>query len=104
MSLGHNPGESYTTDPLCAAVRSAVQAGLVVVCSAGNKGKDSYGQLTYGAIASPGNEPSAITVGATNTHYSADRTVDTGCSYSSRGPTYLGRAEEHTAELQSRER
>src|SRR5207248_2424296 len=34
LSLGHNPAESTTTDPLCAAVRRAVQAGIVVVCSA----------------------------------------------------------------------
>ena len=31
LSLGHPIFESYTTDPLCAAVRAAVQAGIVVV-------------------------------------------------------------------------
>src|SRR6185436_19985468 len=30
--------ESYTTDPLCLAVREAVEAGIVVVAPAGNLG------------------------------------------------------------------
>jgi serine protease AprX len=63
LSLGQQPGESYRTDPLCAAVRRAVQAGIVVVCSAGNKGKNHRGATVYGGISCPGNEPSAITVG-----------------------------------------
>src|SRR5205823_12353379 len=57
------------------------------VCSAGNAGKDSLGRLRYGGISCPGNEPCAITVGALNTHETADRSDDTVCSYSSRGPT-----------------
>jgi serine protease AprX len=36
LSLGHPVAESYTTDPLCAAVRRAVKAGMVVVCAASN--------------------------------------------------------------------
>jgi uncharacterized protein len=38
-----------------------------VVAAAGNNGKDSSGTKVYGLIHSPGNEPSAITVGATDT-------------------------------------
>src|SRR5205823_5252948 len=37
LSLGLYPKESFRTDPLCLAVRRAVQAGLVVCCSAGNR-------------------------------------------------------------------
>ena len=36
FSLGHDVGESYTMDPLCQAVESAWNAGIVVVCAAGN--------------------------------------------------------------------
>ncbi|HTE19104.1 MAG TPA: S8 family serine peptidase, partial [Armatimonadota bacterium] len=46
LSLGHQPGESVATDPLCLAVRRAVRAGLVVVVAAGNQGKDSTGRIT----------------------------------------------------------
>lgn len=87
LSLGHRPTESYRTDPLCKAVRKAVNAGLVVVCSAGNSGKDEAGNLQFGGIDSPANEPSAITVGALNTFGTPGREDDAVCSYSSRGPT-----------------
>lgn len=88
LSLGHRPGESYRNDPLCKAVRRAVSQGLVVVCSAGNGGKDSHGRTQYGGILSPGIEPTAITVGATNTHETRFRGDDTVATYSSRGPTF----------------
>ena len=39
----------------------------VVVAAAGNNGKDAAGDKLYGYIHAPGNEPSAITVGAANT-------------------------------------
>lgn len=87
LSLGHAPTESYRTDPLCNAVRKAVNAGLVVVCSAGNSGKDAAGNLQFGGIDSPANEPSALTVGALNTFGTPGREDDAVCSYSSRGPT-----------------
>ena len=89
LSLGMTPGESYRTDPLCAAVRKAVKAGIVVVCAAGNQGKNSQGQVVYGGINCPGNEPSAITVGAANTFQNNNRAGDGVDTYSSRGPTYL---------------
>ncbi len=93
MSLGMDPGESNGTDPLCIAAKRAVQAGIVVVCSAGNKGKDALGVIKYGGIACPGNEPSVITVGALNTQETARRSDDTVCTFSSRGPT---RHDNHT--------
>jgi subtilisin family serine protease len=41
----------------------------------------------YGRIHSPGNEPSAITVGAANTFGTNNRKDDSVATYSSRGPT-----------------
>ena len=65
LSLGRQVLESYTLDPLCQAVEKAWQAGIVVVVSAGNNGRDnSMGTKGYATIASPGNDPFAITVGA----------------------------------------
>src|SRR5437870_3599926 len=68
LSLGGNAVDTYTLDPLCLAVRKLVDAGIVVVAAAGNEGKDGSGNKIYGQIHSPGNEPSAITVGAVNTY------------------------------------
>ncbi|HEX8853510.1 MAG TPA: S8 family serine peptidase, partial [Pyrinomonadaceae bacterium] len=67
VSLGATAVDSYRNDPLCLAVRDAVDAGIIVVTAAGNEGKNNNGQKVYGRIHSPGIEPSAITVGATNT-------------------------------------
>jgi subtilisin family serine protease len=69
------------------AVRKLVDAGVVVVAAAGNNGKDSAGRKIYGSIHSPGIEPSAITVGASNTFGTDSRSDDTMTTYSSRGPT-----------------
>jgi serine protease AprX len=90
MSLGHAPMESAATDPLTLECRKAVAAGIVVVASAGNYGKDPNGNSVYGGITSPGTEPSVITVGAVNTHGSLNRADDIVAGYSSRGPTIDG--------------
>ena len=88
LSLGRPVFESYTLDPLCQAVESAWQAGIVVVVAAGNYGRDnSLGTLGYGTIASPGNDPYVITVGAMNTNGTPWTSDDTMASYSSKGPT-----------------
>ncbi len=87
LSLGAPAIDSYTVDPLCRAVRRLVDAGFVVVCAAGNDGKDAQGQKVFGRVHSPGSEPSAITVGATNTFGTDDRSDDVIATYSSRGPT-----------------
>jgi subtilisin family serine protease len=87
LSLGTIAKDSYTTDPLCLAARRAVNAGLVVVASAGNNGKDLSGKKIYGAINAPGNDPSVITVGAINTYGTDARSDDTVATYSSRGPS-----------------
>ena len=90
LSLGTAAVESYKNDPVCKAVRKLVDAGLVVVAAAGNNGKDPSGAKLYGAIHSPGTEPSALTVGAANTFGTDARSDDGIASYSSRGPTRGG--------------
>ncbi|HEX7316183.1 MAG TPA: S8 family serine peptidase [Pyrinomonadaceae bacterium] len=87
LSLGTPAIDSYRVDPLCRAVRALVDAGIVVVAAAGNNGKDNGGNKLYGAIHSPGTEPSVITVGATNTFGTDARADDGVATYSSRGPT-----------------
>jgi len=87
MSLGAPAVDSYKNDPVCQAVRRLVDAGIVVVAAAGNLGKDASGNKVYGAIHSPGDEPSALTVGASNTFGTDVRTDDGVTTYSSRGPT-----------------
>ena len=90
LSLGRPVYESYTLDPLCQAVEQAWQSGIVVVVAAGNSGRDnSYGTHGYGTIASPGNDPYVITVGAMDMHNSYIRSDDTIASYSSKGPTLI---------------
>jgi serine protease AprX len=87
MSLGTAAVDSYRDDPLCKAVRKLVDAGVIVCCAAGNNGKNSADQKIYGLIHCPGNEPSAITVGAANSFGTDSRGDDGIASYSSRGPT-----------------
>lgn len=87
LSLGHPVAESAETDPLCRAVERAVAAGIVVVASAGNYGLTPTGAPILGGITSPGNSPSAITVGAVDTKGTVDRADDEIAPYSSRGPT-----------------
>ncbi len=87
LSLGHPVTEGCATDPLCEAVNQAVQAGIVVVVAAGNKGAAPDGRTVLGGISSPGNSPYAITVGALNTWGTVDRSDDTVAAFSSRGPS-----------------
>jgi subtilisin family serine protease len=87
MSLGTAAVDSYTRDPLCLAVRKLSDAGIVVVAAAGNEGKDGGGGKLYGQIHAPGNDPSVITVGASNSFGTDGRADDAVATYSSRGPT-----------------
>jgi serine protease AprX len=87
LSLGHPVMEPSATDPLDEAVARAVNAGIVVIASAGNDGVAPDGTPILGGIMSPGNSPFALTVGATNTQGTANRSDDTVATYSSRGPT-----------------
>jgi serine protease AprX len=89
LSLGHPIYEPAATDPLVQAVEEAVRAGIVVVVSAGNNGGDpTTHAVGYAGINSPGNAPSAITVGALDMAGTPARNDDTIPWYSSRGPTW----------------
>ncbi|HEY2907564.1 MAG TPA: S8 family serine peptidase [Vicinamibacterales bacterium] len=90
LSLGHPIYESAKTDPLVQAVEKATANGLIVVASAGNYGEnEKTGKIGYTGVTSPGNAPSAITVGATETGGTITRTDDAVAPYSSRGPTWF---------------
>ncbi len=89
LSLGHPIYEPAATDPLVQAVERAVRAGVVVVAAAGNFGKNpTTGVPGYAGTTSPGNAPSAITVGALRTEDTVTRSDDWIADYSSRGPTW----------------
>lgn len=84
VSLGHPVYESVSTDPLVQAVEFLWDAGVVVVCSAGNSGANGYG-----TVSSPGSSPKVITVGSLTHWGTADPSDDSISSFSSRGPTLL---------------
>jgi serine protease AprX len=89
LSLGHPIFESAATDPLVQAVEHASRAGIIVVVSAGNFGRNkTTGEIGYAGIASPGNAPSAISVGSVRTFDTASRGDDRIAGYSSRGPSW----------------
>jgi serine protease AprX len=89
LSLGHPIYEPAATDPLVRAVERAVRAGIVVITAAGNVGVDRNGEPGYAGITSPGNAPSAITVGAVDTQGTVRLSDDRVASFSSRGPTWF---------------
>jgi serine protease AprX len=101
LSLGRAPGDSYVNDPLCQACETAWKNGIVVVCAAGNGGRANLVQVpgdsnegygtNYGSIASPGNDPYVITVGAMkqDASYPGIRASDQVATYSARGPSRL---------------
>ncbi|HET9267714.1 MAG TPA: S8 family serine peptidase [Vicinamibacterales bacterium] len=89
LSLGHPIYEPASTDPLVQAVERASKAGIVVLAAAGNNGVNpTTGQPGYAGINSPGNAPSAITVGAVATSNTVSRRDDRIPDYSSSGPTW----------------
>ncbi len=87
LSIGAPVLESFETDPLTLAARRAVEAGLVVVASAGNFGKNLDDQIQYGGVTAPGNAPWVLTVGAYSHMGTSDPSDDRVAGYSSRGPT-----------------
>ena len=66
LSVASGVYESYWFDPLTLAAKRAVDAGIVVVASAGNLGQNELGQTQSGGITSPGNAPWVLTVGASS--------------------------------------
>jgi serine protease AprX len=90
LSLGHPILEPVATDPLVQAVEQAAAAGIVVVTSAGNYGESKDTRKTgFAGITSPGNAPSALTVGAFQTQHTIERGDDVVPAFSSRGPTWF---------------
>lgn len=87
LSLGTAAIDSWYNDSVGWAAAYLNWDGMLVVAAAGNNGKDSNGKKTYGQIHSPGNNPSVITVGASNTKGTDSRSDDVVTTYSSRGPT-----------------
>ena len=86
LSLGHPVYESYKTDPMCLAVRNAYDNGILVVVAAGNDGGIGSG---FGTVTSPGNEPTAVTVGAMDDANTVTTTDDVLAWYSSKGPSLI---------------
>jgi len=81
LSLGAPAYQSSVSDPLCAAVRSAWDNGLVVCVAAGNDGPGAR------TINTPGIEPKAITVGNLDDRGTVDPSDDIVNESSSVGPT-----------------
>ena len=86
VSLGAAVYESYNTDFLTIAAKRLVDAGIVVVAAAGNRGV-SAGRPQYGSVMAPGNAPWVLTVGASSHMGTARRNDDVVAPFSSRGPT-----------------
>ncbi|HET9834065.1 MAG TPA: S8 family peptidase, partial [Vicinamibacterales bacterium] len=82
LSMGHPVSAPAKFDPLVQAVENAVRHGIVVIVAAGNDGSG------FGSVNSPGNSPSAITVGAADGKTTIARDDDYVPSFSSRGPTW----------------
>jgi serine protease AprX len=87
LSVDSTTPQSYTSDPLDAAVESAWLHGLVVVAAAGNRGTASDA-VQY----SPANDPYVITVGAVDEHGTPDPASHTIADWSSSGTTRDGYA------------
>lgn len=76
LSLGSDIASRLEDDPLVAAVDKAAEAGVLVVCAAGNNGPD------FGTVSSPATARSAIAVGATPN----DRTFGSSIDVEGLGP------------------
>jgi len=87
LSLGGAAIDSFWNDPVCVMVETLNANGILVVAASGNNGKNNQGQKIYGQVHSPGNDPSVLTVGASNTLGTANRNDDIMATYSSHGPT-----------------
>ncbi|HNQ14588.1 MAG TPA: S8 family serine peptidase, partial [Pyrinomonadaceae bacterium] len=87
ISLGTPAIDSYLNDPVTNKIWELSQIGIVTVAAAGNDGQNAAGQKIYGMVHSPGNESTAITVGASNSMGTDSRGDDNMTTYSSHGPT-----------------
>ncbi len=82
LSLNSSEPESYNTNPIAAAVEILWFNKVVVVVSAGNRGRN--------ALYPPANDPFVITVGATDDRGTANTSDDQLASYSGFGNTIDG--------------
>ncbi|MEX1127075.1 MAG: S8 family peptidase [Vicinamibacterales bacterium] len=89
LSVGAAVISSYNTDPLTLAAKRVVDAGIVVVTAAGNRGLNSLGQPQWGGILAPGNAPWVLTVGASTHQGTLNRTDDAVTGFSSSGPSAI---------------
>jgi serine protease AprX len=89
LSVGAGVYESYNTDPLAQAAKRAVEAGIVVVASAGNIGQNANQQTQFGGVTSPANAPWVLSIGASSHRGTTSRADDVVAAFSSRGPTWL---------------
>ncbi len=88
LSLGTPAIDAYANDPVCLKVQQLNLNGILVVAAAGNNGKNFLTQQkVYGQVHSPGNDPSVLTVGASNSMGTDSRSDDVMSTYSSHGPT-----------------
>ena len=87
LSLGHPVYAPAANDPLVQAVENLTKRGIVVAVAAGNFGKLQTGEKVYASVTSPGNAPSAVTVGAVHTNGTRVRSDDFVAGFSGRGPT-----------------
>jgi serine protease AprX len=85
LSFRSTQAESYTTDPLDAAVEAAWFDGITVVAAAGNLG-NAPDAVDY----SPGNDPYVMTVGASDEQGTSYGPGDVEASWSSQGTTQDG--------------
>jgi hypothetical protein len=84
LFVGHPIAQPAGADPLVQAVERAVPGGLIVVVAAGNQASIRRpASPVYAGITSPGNAPSAITVGAARTDTTVIRSDDRIPDYSS---------------------
>ena len=77
LSFGADMPMAWRADPLSAAVEAAWASGITVVTASGNDGP--------GEVTAPGRDPWVLTVGAADTHGTADTADDTVAPFSGWG-------------------
>jgi serine protease AprX len=85
LSLASDSPLPYQLDPLTQALETLWRRGVLVVVPAGNDGDQGHG-----SIASPGIDPTVLTVGGLDTAGTVDRSDDTVAPWSSQGPAPQG--------------
>jgi serine protease AprX len=84
LSLASSSPLPYQVDPLNQALRALWHRGITVVVASGNDGP------AQGSVATPGNDPTLLTVGGADEQGTAGHGDDTVAAWSGRGPTDQG--------------